>query len=466
MTQLGADPDQLKALATQFRRASVELGRSQGAIEAQLRRSGWNGPDAHGFRSAWSARHRPLLGESVELCRRVSKQLDRHADEQILTSGSLGAAGTATHTGTGGPSVRSGGNLGGRPDGHAPAPPRIPNSIDSLQLGVEATVASILGSSKHQVTIQAFDGDRHEITITDVDAVGAKGSVGASFKAGGAVDVDLGGSTKGTIGMVTRRTYVTDGDSVNAMVAYAEAARASRRAVEMSPMAIPLQIAGGVFSWVADRVGLPLDLLPEPSRVETLAEVAVSGKLAADLPVGSELSAKLTGVLRAGTADVGDDRSYVFEAEGAVAHSLGASLGFLPMKANSKPSVSNSAKAASGRIRIEYFDDRDDRRATVTTESVQSSAMHRSVTTIDLSGERGERAASSLLDAVEKVRDARVTEAIDSVRSIEFATESLTTRSATFDIDTTHDNAAGASVGEGATIGLEGTATVTRFERR
>ena len=92
MADIGADPDQLEALAQGLSSASGDLRRSVAGIDAKLQRAGWHGRDADRFRTAWRSRHRRDLIGRADAFGSLASEVRRHAGEQRRASASTGPA--------------------------------------------------------------------------------------------------------------------------------------------------------------------------------------------------------------------------------------------------------------------------------------------------------------------------------------------------------------------------------------
>lgn len=113
---LGADPEQLRALAKLFSKYSSVLDNAAGELHPTIMRARWNGPDAQQFRQQWSARMRPQLASARELFDDTAKKLQAQAKEQEQASSEA--------------------SLGGGPGGGSGSP-GSPTSKDVLQEELE-----------------------------------------------------------------------------------------------------------------------------------------------------------------------------------------------------------------------------------------------------------------------------------------------------------------------------------------
>lgn len=110
---LGADVEQLRALAKEFAGKSASLTQAQRIIDGavnQLPRY-WQGQDAQRFASQWRGQHRGTIARTATMLDETAEQLKKNAQEQEQASSvaSLGGAGT------GGEGTGSGNGSGGGP---------------------------------------------------------------------------------------------------------------------------------------------------------------------------------------------------------------------------------------------------------------------------------------------------------------------------------------------------------------
>lgn len=455
MSRIGADTEQLRALGIEFRKAHSQLDLTRATIDAQIRRTHWVGHDAEVLRQTWSARHRGSIDRAAQMCNLAAKSLDRQVDQQMQASS---AANTSSTSNPPVPSITSG-----------PSGPTVtfPNEATSIAVGADATAASILAGSNHRITIESFDGDQRRVTITDLDNVGAKGSVGAkvSMPVGGSVDYSASG--KALVGVVNRRVFETNADGVKSVIASAELQRSADRSLSALRMSSPaLNLAFTLFGGVAEHVLPKLNALPEPTKTESLVEVRTVGALSALLPVGPQAQGSFTGIVRAGTANASGSQSYVVEAEGSIAATLSSSLlGTTPIKGSKPPVAGDKSRLGTNRIRIELRGDAGEQHAIVTTEATTGSTVEKTVSEVNLAGIRGAVVSKTLTEAVEQIRHGDVDSGLNALRSLDLQTEVVSKSSAVFDqVDT--DRGIGLSGGAGVTIGAEATLNVTKTIRR
>lgn len=83
----GADPDQLRAAATQFNKGASALETSAKALHSLIgTTTQWTGPDADRFRSQWSSMSARTITAAVNALRQAADALRRNANEQETAS--------------------------------------------------------------------------------------------------------------------------------------------------------------------------------------------------------------------------------------------------------------------------------------------------------------------------------------------------------------------------------------------
>ena len=108
MASVGADVEQLRALAQLFGDKATSLEDVVNSINGQLHSAGWVGEDADAFKSDWDSNLTVLVRNVVDSLREHNTSLNQQADEQEKASavnGSLGGAkavGGAAKAGSGG----------------------------------------------------------------------------------------------------------------------------------------------------------------------------------------------------------------------------------------------------------------------------------------------------------------------------------------------------------------------------
>jgi hypothetical protein len=92
---LGADVDQLRAFAAACDRAGLEVNAVRARISTALNQFHWHGHDADAARAEWFNEHAQVLMFATELLDGASYLVNRHADEQEVTSGDAPGASRA-----------------------------------------------------------------------------------------------------------------------------------------------------------------------------------------------------------------------------------------------------------------------------------------------------------------------------------------------------------------------------------
>lgn len=84
--QLGADPEQLRALARQFRQEASGIDGAERTVSTRLEAAWWQGEDANRFTQTWHGQHKGRLGSITDMLRQIADQLDNEAWRQESTS--------------------------------------------------------------------------------------------------------------------------------------------------------------------------------------------------------------------------------------------------------------------------------------------------------------------------------------------------------------------------------------------
>ena len=80
--QLGADPDQLRALARQFEQEATAVENARSDTASRLSSSFWEGKDADRFTNAWYGTHSKRLGVIAQTLRSAAGTLRDQAQRQ------------------------------------------------------------------------------------------------------------------------------------------------------------------------------------------------------------------------------------------------------------------------------------------------------------------------------------------------------------------------------------------------
>jgi uncharacterized protein YukE len=86
MVMLGADPEQLEALADVFHSRSVQLDCTKRDLTTLIHQVLWLGPEADFFQTAWQGQYRGSLQRIADLLESLAETLRRQADEQRTAS--------------------------------------------------------------------------------------------------------------------------------------------------------------------------------------------------------------------------------------------------------------------------------------------------------------------------------------------------------------------------------------------
>ena len=112
MASVGADVEQLRALAQLFGDKATSLEDVVSSINGQLHSAGWVGEDADTFKADWDSNLTALVRNVVESLRERNTNLNQQADEQEKASAVNGSASTA---GTGSAAKAANGSSGSDP---------------------------------------------------------------------------------------------------------------------------------------------------------------------------------------------------------------------------------------------------------------------------------------------------------------------------------------------------------------
>ena len=100
MASVGADVEQLRALAQLFGDKATSLEDVVSSINGQLHSAGWVGEDADTFKADWDSSLTALVRNVVDSLRERNTSLNQQADEQEKASAVNGAAGAANAAGS------------------------------------------------------------------------------------------------------------------------------------------------------------------------------------------------------------------------------------------------------------------------------------------------------------------------------------------------------------------------------
>ena len=92
MGMVGADVDQLRALARNLTQAADRLEGMSGEVSGRLSSTPWQGQDAMQFRSQWQGESSALVRGVTNALRAAAAEIDRNANEQEQASEGTGSA--------------------------------------------------------------------------------------------------------------------------------------------------------------------------------------------------------------------------------------------------------------------------------------------------------------------------------------------------------------------------------------
>jgi uncharacterized protein YukE len=99
MALVGADLDQMHALARSLEQAADRLDAASGTVTGMLSSVPWSGPDSERYRSQWHGESRPAMRAAADTLREAAHLVTRNAAEQQQASA---AAGGGSGSGAGG----------------------------------------------------------------------------------------------------------------------------------------------------------------------------------------------------------------------------------------------------------------------------------------------------------------------------------------------------------------------------
>ena len=168
---VGADPEELDALAQRFRVLAGRLDSGRASLGSQIHNSPWAGPAAEGFRHDWDGHHSRVLTAVARSLGQAATALTRNANEQRQASGSAvtGGHGVATSPGPG--SHDGQGTVGGLlHDLLLGAPNQLPWAKLLMPGGAEMLAVGLMpGALKimHINEIRLGDGNNHVLISSD-----------------------------------------------------------------------------------------------------------------------------------------------------------------------------------------------------------------------------------------------------------------------------------------------------------
>ena len=327
MARIGADPEDLRALATELRAAGSQLDGTARTVAALVRRVPWHGPDADRFRAGWAGRQRSL-GVAGAGLRDAAAELDGQIEQQQRASEATGAMSGGA---SGGPTATAGTpGPAGTPAGAAPGaqlpgaqlpraqmsaatdagpPPRgepLPLRAEQWVVGAEA--AAVLGGrGRLAVTVEALPGGRSMVWLEDAAGAYLTTGVGAGVGLDDGPGAELGvDGSVGVTGIRRQGWEVADGD-VGGLLARL----GLMRALDAGPLAplVPLAPLAGLAT-----AALGLEV-PDPAVTDELVSLEVEGGPAAalGLPVAGATGLVVT---QLGVRTRGADRGLLLRGTG------------------------------------------------------------------------------------------------------------------------------------------------------
>jgi len=361
MAQVGADPDDLRALARTLRTAAGQLDDLSIGLARRTRSAGWRGPDAEAFELGWQSRHRPALHASSSGLTDLARRAERQAAEQVRAS-------SADSPSTGAGPSRGGSSNAAHParpvPGGSPSPipllgphpahgPRVglpgwPRSEERFAGTVELRVGPVTTAFVGGLTIAELAGGRRRVVLAETLAVGAGAGVGSSAVVGIGGPTGAGATTSGTsadvharAGLVHRRAWEVDETDLDDLLGRVAFEHAGRAATATNDPLVRLGAAvDHVAGWVTgedpgwDALAQLTTGVPTPSSTESLTEVQLVGSVGIGLGSLAGPGGRLQGVtsLRVGTAEhrgVGrtdPTRSSVLEVQSSASGELSSTL--------------------------------------------------------------------------------------------------------------------------------------------
>ena len=308
MAQVGADPDDLRALARTLRSAAGQLDDLSIGLARRTRSAGWRGPDADAFESSWQSRHRPALHASSSGLSDLARRAERQAAEQVRASSASGSLSaipllerrTAPVT--------------------LPEPRPAPRNLAGLHAWpraeqrfagtVELRVGPVTSAFVGGLTIAELTGGRRRVVLAETLAVGAGAGAGSSVEVGIGGPTAAGAPVSGTsadvgarAGLVHRRSWEVDEADLDGLLARLAVERAGGATTATGD---PLVRLGAAVDGVVERltgddpgwdgVAQLATGVPTPRSTESLTEVQLAGSVGVGLGSLAGLGGRLHGV--------------------------------------------------------------------------------------------------------------------------------------------------------------------------
>ncbi len=469
MTQLGADPDDLRSLSRSLRSAAGRLDDLSVGLTRSIRAAGWRGSDAAAFDHQWQGRHRPALHAAGSGLAEMARRADRQAAAQVRAS-SAGSSAAGAALGRGATPPTAAGS-----DSMLPIFARVE---DRYAGGVDVRVGPVVATISGDVTVQQLADGRRRVQVAELTAGGAVVMTGSS------VDVGLGGpngagaTTSGVAadarvqaGILRRRTWEVGEDRVDDLLARLALEHAGATTIGVDD---PLVLLGGVVDEVAERVtghdpgldaaAIALTGVPVALSTEELTEVQVAGSAGVGLSSITGIGGRAHGVaaVRMGTVDGAAGRSSVIELQGSATGALTSTL--LGRLGVTLPAEVHGGVAVRLEVPEPTSASPSPRHLLVRASVAGDRRVDDVVARVDLGGPSAAASIRGLDDALHAMRRGDIAGATASMARVELDPERITVGSATATVSG-QSGRAGASTGVGVGGGLTLRGAAVHLER-
>ncbi len=400
MTRLGADPNQLRSLASELDASARQLHRAAAGITFHLRATDWSGPDAERFQRTWSRAHRHTIVEQADALASLARRARRNADEQDQASSGLDAGITFE---------------------------RVRNSRD-YYVGVSGSYLAGTGALNQKVTVTDLSPNRQRVTLERQVEAGAGISTGSGARGFlGDHQTGTGSSASADAGatITVRTTYDVDADDTNRLLAYLGATSAAGGA----------PLIGPAIGFLSDQFG------PEPISTEVLAGFALSagawGSLGASVSGGKlsptvGASGSITGGAGIRTED--GEQSGVLELSGSGLLSLSGAVTAADAATGGRATQSLGSLLGStggdfgGEVSVRIEAPTDDSRKPVLITTTRSNGKEQVIDQFAIDPVSADIAALSLASALQRAsehaHDGNIGAAVTQVLHVDIPAES------------------------------------------
>lgn len=457
MAKLGANTEQLNALAESLHRAAATLRNCEHSLHVKLQTTTWTGRDASQFRQRWVSEHRqPLQRAHTDLtliaARLRDQALEQQAASAIDPADSLGFLNL--------PNDRTLSSAERFLDGLA-------LSETTIAGGVTVSVLFFRGRFNGQLTFAPQQDGSLAVTYMDrvTGDVGAKAGATAGIAVGGinAPRVSLNGASAGAdvgLHLTDSRTWIIDQDDLPGFLVRLAAAEAGGTPIAVVGAAVG--IASTVERWFGGRLGIAARAdsavnLPTPVRHDVgfgvNAQAHSSAKIVERLGLSASGNQRMTVGVRTYTEPGGEQsKSLVTHFDG---HAVGQLTTRLGQKAGA-PLMSLTGGAVSGTIEIPLDGDGNatgleifmQERIGDTGGELRERVMHYA-----LSESSVEANNQRVVAAVEQVQRGNIPGAVQELTNLDIRPASISHAEQSVVIDGKQARA-GAEVGAGLRIGL------------